>query len=147
MIAKYNRGEEKLRPRPCERCKKDFVPNVPNRKYCTDRCRIEVSQESARTQPSPRICCVCGKKFLGLGQRKICSEKCVSDRKERKNKARGKHWKGNPVTLEQLAWVGSASDSSVGEMLGGLSYRVIAGWRRRYGLSEGTGRPSEAVEL
>lgn len=73
-----------LAPRKCKHCGTEFIPDVVQRVYCSDRC-VKDARNKRRRRAHEVQCAVCGRMFISgvTGRRKYCSEKCfrVADKK------------------------------------------------------------------
>lgn len=72
---------DKLKPRVCVNCGKEFTPTQAPQRFCCDKCRTyyfskKQAEDKKQAKLEKKICPVCGKAFLGTPRNTYCSKEC-----------------------------------------------------------------------
>lgn len=89
----------------CRQCGKEFTPNKPTQKFCSQKCCLQNGRDRKKTgEPPPAgeafvfVCKHCGKKIFNDGRSEkhwvFCSKRCYNRDKEQRKEAR-KRYRGN----------------------------------------------------
>ena len=89
-----NKGKRYLKEKICPSCKKEFQPSRSSQVYCTNKCRMSLSEN--------KKCLVCTKIIhsypsrIKRGQNKYCSRKCFNAVPKIYKREKNHLWKGGP---------------------------------------------------
>lgn len=75
---------ENARPRRCEVCGREFVPDgdryMNNRKTCRDCLDSGTKARGVRRCAGPGVCAVCGREFMRKSRNQVRCEECISEK-------------------------------------------------------------------
>lgn len=80
-LQKEKEKSEKLKPRVCANCGKEFTPIQAAQKFCCSKCRTyylskKQAENKKQAKLEKKICPICNKAFLGNPRDKYCSKDC-----------------------------------------------------------------------
>ena len=70
-----------MKTRLCERCWKEFETNIPNKRFCCQKCN-EQARNKRDLEPREKQCKYCGGIFMGSRHDKVC-DKCMRQLKSK----------------------------------------------------------------